>query len=78
MSAANVSAAGLLNLSMPEKSSGYTQNFKSATFQYSNIKSHFKTYFLFLSLYVRLTVLPYSRTASRISDRLEVTGGDHE
>ena len=78
MSAANVSAASLLKLSMPEKSSDCTQNFKSATFQHSNIKSHFKTYFLFLSLYVRLTVLPYSRTASRISDRLTARGGDHE
>lgn len=76
MSAASISAASLPNLSMPEKSSGCTKNFKSATFQYSNTKSHFKTNFFSLSLYSWLTVLPYSRTASRISDRLEVTGGD--
>lgn len=65
---------------MPEKSSGCTQSFKPATFQYSNIKSHFKTYILSLSVYVLLTVLSYSRTVSRISDRqtISLEGGDHE
>ena len=68
-----------MSVSMPENSSGCTQNFKPATFKYSNTKSHFKTNFLSLSLYDCLTVLPYSRTASRISDRLATRGGDrHE